>query len=146
MLADVEDKEGKTVLMRVLEQYNFELATKLVRRGADINSVNKEGKTALTVFLLAHRAPIVEYLLKNGADPHIADLSGRDSCDYAKLNNILMFPELLKSEPSQKKYAKVSERTSLEEAQNAVLKKVNDAVTLGRSIETERQIPENLSR
>ena len=58
----------------------------------------------------------MEYLLKNGADPHIADLSGRDSCDYAKLNNILMFPELLKSEPSQKKYAKVSERTSLEEA------------------------------
>ena len=103
-----------------------------------MNSGNKEGKTALTVFLLAHRAPIVEYLLKNGADPHIEDLSGRDSCDYANLNNILLFPELLKCEPILRKKAKVNGRTGLEDAQNAVLKKVNDAVTHGRSIETQR--------
>ena len=52
MMADVEDREGKTVLVRVLEAYKFELATKLIRRGADVNSVNREGRTALTIAIL----------------------------------------------------------------------------------------------
>ena len=105
MMADVEDREGKTVLVRVLEAYKFELATKLIRRGADVNSVNREGRTALTIAILQHRVPIVEYLLKNQANPHIEDFQGRCSCDYAELNNILNFPELLKCEPQLRQKA-----------------------------------------
>ena len=109
MLPDVEDRDGKTVLVRVLEAYNFELANKLIRRGANVNSVNREGKTALSIFLLQHRTPIVEYLIKNQADPHIEDFNGRDSCNYAELNNIYNFPELLRCEPKLRKKATLDE-------------------------------------
>ena len=109
MLSDVEDREGMTILMRVLEAYNFELAMKLIRRGADVNSTNREGKTALTIAILSHRVPIIEFLLKHQADPHIEDFNGRDSCNYAELNNLFSFPELLKCEPLLRKKATLDE-------------------------------------
>ena len=65
MLIDIEDSSGATVLTKVLEAYNFDLASKLIKRGANINYSNKDGKTALTIFLQKHRIPIVEYLLAN---------------------------------------------------------------------------------
>ena len=54
MFVDVEDHEGKTVLLRALENYNQALAEKLLARGADINLVNREGKTALSILVQRH--------------------------------------------------------------------------------------------
>lgn len=54
MLIDVEDKEGKTILLRALENYNQALAEKLLARGADIDLVNREGKTALSILVNRH--------------------------------------------------------------------------------------------
>ena len=54
MLIDVEDNEGKTVLLRALEAYNTGLATKLLHRGADINLTNREGRTALSILVQRH--------------------------------------------------------------------------------------------
>jgi len=51
MLVDVEDREGKTILLRALESHNQSLAEKLLARGADINLVNREGKTALSILV-----------------------------------------------------------------------------------------------
>jgi len=51
VLTDASDHEGLTVLMRVLAAYKFELATKLINRGSDINATNREGRTALSHFL-----------------------------------------------------------------------------------------------
>ena len=54
MLIDVEDREGKTILLRALESYNQGLAEKLLIRGADINLVNRDGKTALSILVQRH--------------------------------------------------------------------------------------------
>ena len=51
MLVDVEDREGKTILLRALESYNKALADKLLGLGADINLVNRSGKTTLTILV-----------------------------------------------------------------------------------------------
>lgn len=51
MLVDVEDNDGKTVLLRALEAYDQGLAAKLLHRGADINITNREGKTALSILV-----------------------------------------------------------------------------------------------
>ena len=94
MLLDIEDRDGKTVLMRALWGENFELATKLISRGANINAVNREGRTALTHAVSEKRLSIIDFLLKNGANPHIEDLSGKDCCDYAKESGLTNFDEL----------------------------------------------------
>ena len=54
MMIDVEDREGKTILLRALESYNQGLAEKLLIRGADINLVNRDGKTALSILVQRH--------------------------------------------------------------------------------------------
>ena len=41
--SNVEDKEGKTLLIQVLLQEQFDLAGKLVARGASIDYQNKDG-------------------------------------------------------------------------------------------------------
>lgn len=51
VLTNDSDNEGLTVLMRVLAGYKFELATKLINQGSDINATNREGRTALSRFL-----------------------------------------------------------------------------------------------
>ncbi len=34
------------------------------------------------------RLEAVKFILENGANPHIEDFTGRDACDYAKINKI----------------------------------------------------------
>jgi ankyrin repeat protein len=94
ILLDIEDRDGKTVLMKALWGENFELASKLINRGANIDAVNREGRTALTYAVTEKRFSIVEFLLRNGANPHIEDLSGKDCCDYAKEFGLTNFDEL----------------------------------------------------
>ena len=38
ILLDVEDKEGKTLLFRAVAGEQYELASKLLRRGANVNA------------------------------------------------------------------------------------------------------------
>lgn len=83
MIIDVEDNEGKTVLLRALEAYDQGLAAKLLHRGADINLTNREGKTALSILVQRHYLEQVNFLLDKGANCHIEDFTGRDACDYA---------------------------------------------------------------
>ena len=94
MHIDVEDREGKTVLLRALESYNQGLAEKLLARGADIDLVNREGKTALSILVQRHYLEQVNFLIERGANCHIEDLSGRDACDYAELGDVHVFPQL----------------------------------------------------
>ena len=92
MLVDVEDREGKTLLIRALESYNQGLASKILARGADINLINRDGKTALSILTQRHYLEQVRFLLEKGADPHIEDVTGRDTCDYAELGDVHVFP------------------------------------------------------
>jgi ankyrin repeat protein len=44
----VENRAGETILFTVLNSDKLELASKLLKRGADINYQNKDGLTALS--------------------------------------------------------------------------------------------------
>lgn len=108
-------------------------------RGADINSVNLQGKTALTVFIEQKRIPIIEFLLRAGADPHIEDMTRRDACDYAELNDIYMFSELKNCNPNNRKRSQIGERKTLEQAAATVMKDVKDVVINSALTEEEQK-------
>ena len=72
----------------------FQLGSKLLRRGVDINWRNREGMTALSYALIHRNLKMVQFLIENGADPHIEDSRDHDSCDYAQVNGIDQFAEL----------------------------------------------------
>ena len=44
---NIEDTKGNTILMYMLMQENFKMASRLILRGANIEYVNKSGKTVL---------------------------------------------------------------------------------------------------
>ena len=44
--------------------------------------------------LIQRRISVAKFLLANGAFPHLEDSTGRDSCDYAVINEIKI-PELI---------------------------------------------------
>ena len=81
---DDEDPEGLTVFVRYALNENFDLATRLLQRGANVNHANRDGKSPLTLSIQQGKEKVVQYLLGKGADPHYEDLIGHDSCDYAK--------------------------------------------------------------
>ena len=94
-------------------------------RGADINLVNRDGKTALSILVQRHYLDQVRFLLEKGADPHIEDLSGRDACDYAELNDIHVFPQLencRKLHMHLRRGCQTVGRQTLEQARDAALK------------------------
>ena len=125
MLIDVEDREGKTVLLRALENYNTNLAEKLLARGADINLVNREGKTALSILVQRHYLEQVSFLLERGADPHIEDLTGRDTCDYAEIGDVHVFAQLnncRKYNMHLRRQCNVGSRQTVDQAREAVMK------------------------
>lgn len=47
---NIQDSEGRSLLMKCLLAEQYELASKLITRGADIDFVNQQnGQTALTI-------------------------------------------------------------------------------------------------
>lgn len=45
--------------------------------------------------LIMRRVAAAKFLLVNGANAHYEDRTGRDSCDYAFVNEIKNIPELV---------------------------------------------------
>jgi len=80
---NVLDLDGKSLLVKTLLAEQYELASKLIIRGADVDFRNSDGQTALTIAINLRRIPMAKYLLVNGANPHIEDRTSKDSCDYA---------------------------------------------------------------
>ena len=81
---DDEDHEGLTVFARYVLNENYDMATRLLQRGANVNHTNRDGKSTLTLSVQQGKEKAVSYLLGKGADPHYEDLIGHDTCDYAK--------------------------------------------------------------
>jgi len=78
-----DDPEGYTPLCRYILSHKFDMAVKLLSRGADVNATNCVGKTALVVAIESENHPAVKFLVERQADPHIEDLQSLDACDYA---------------------------------------------------------------
>ena len=115
VFSEASDHQGQTVLLRALAAYQFELATKLIRRGSDINATNREGRTALSHFLCDGKYKVVDFLLKMAANPHIMDFDGMDSCDYAAQQGFQDFKQLLNCQPESRVMANIKQKAVLDE-------------------------------
>lgn len=91
---NVEDKDGRQLLLLVLLADQQDLATKLLSRGANINYLNKDGLSCLSQCLLLKRIQPAKWLIVSGAEFHLEDKFGRDSCDYYNINELKGIPEL----------------------------------------------------
>ena len=85
---DDEDPEGLTAFSREVLRHGFEQASKYLQRSANINFRNRDGKTTLTLALVSNNESAVKFLLGKGAELHFEDLTGKDSCDYAKQSQV----------------------------------------------------------
>lgn len=83
-LDDEDPLEAHTVFVHYVLKNDFEMASKLLQRGSNLNYTNRDGKTPLSLAILLENDNAVKFLLGKGADPHFEDLIGKDSCDYAK--------------------------------------------------------------
>jgi ankyrin repeat protein len=82
---NADDPEGYSPFARYALSQKFDMAIRLLHRGADINFTNMDGKSALTLAVESEIHPTVKFLLEKGADPHIEDIQGRDACDYSRM-------------------------------------------------------------
>lgn len=87
-LLDIEDLNGITIFVHVLQQENFTMAQRLLKRGSNINYVNSNGQTALHICIENKLMEQIKFLLTHDANPYIMDLTGRDCCDLAKFYKI----------------------------------------------------------
>jgi ankyrin repeat protein len=84
-----EDDFSLTILMHTMFEGNFNMARKLLKRGADINYCNRNGNTALHMCVYRGIIDSVKFLLNAGANQHIMDFEDKDACDLAKFNDIV---------------------------------------------------------
>ncbi len=84
MGADINalDNEGKTVLMKAIENRNDELVRSIVSQGASLNIQNNAGQTALILAAQNGLLPLVAFLIENGADTRIQDKNEKTFVAY----------------------------------------------------------------
>lgn len=81
----VSDDRGYTPIMDAVWRGNKEITELLIKKGADLNTINKEGQNNLVLAVGANKIEICELLAKNGANPDIKDSMGMSAYEYAKL-------------------------------------------------------------
>ena len=81
----VSEDRGYTPVMDAVWRKNVEITEYLIKRGADLNTINKEGQTNLVLAVGSEAEKICELLAKNGADPDIKDQMGMSAYGYASL-------------------------------------------------------------
>ena len=87
--ADVNarDMEDNTPLIAASYYQCLEVASELIKAGADVNARNVFGHTALMVAAMYCEAPdIATALLRAGADAKVKDAKARTALDYAQEN------------------------------------------------------------
>lgn len=67
---------------------DYDVVTRLVEAGADINVRDELGRTALMVAVDETYSGIVKYLLEHGAEPNISDNDGDSPLDVAKYSSL----------------------------------------------------------
>ncbi|MCR5495058.1 MAG: ankyrin repeat domain-containing protein [Treponema sp.] len=81
----VSEDRGYTALMDAVWKGNKEIASYLISKGADLNTISKEGQSNLVLAVGADKVEIVKLLAENGADPDVPDAMGMSAYGYAQL-------------------------------------------------------------
>lgn len=86
--------QGYTPLMLAAYHGHLEMATFLVKNGAELDGKSNYG-TPVMAAAIKGNAKIVSLLLDNGANPNIADAKGNTALLYASIFNLNEIAELL---------------------------------------------------
>ena len=89
------DNGGNTALMGASFKGYSEIATVLIKSGANINSQHGNGGTALMFASMFGRNKLVKILLDFGADRMILDNSGLMAVDHAGIHKNIQAIEML---------------------------------------------------
>jgi len=81
----VSEDRGYTAVMDAVWRGNEKITEYLIKKGAELNTVNKEGQTNLVLAVGADRDRICSLLVRSGADPDVKDQMGMSAWDYASL-------------------------------------------------------------
>ncbi|MBR5646048.1 MAG: ankyrin repeat domain-containing protein [Treponema sp.] len=81
----VSEDRGYTAVMDAVWRKNEEITEYLIKKGADLNTINKEGQTNLVLAVGSESEKICKLLAENGADPDIKDQMGMSAFGYASL-------------------------------------------------------------
>ncbi|KAJ5073021.1 no mechanoreceptor potential c isoform d-related [Anaeramoeba ignava] len=73
---DLQDVNGRTVLMLAISAQNSEVVSKLIASGADVNIQNFKKQSALHLSIEQNNVPLSKLLMENGANPNIQDENG----------------------------------------------------------------------
>lgn len=97
---NIQDAEGKTMLMKFVQEDNFHKVKKLIQLGADMNIRDKEGKTALFYANRYHeKDTMARYLIESGADINVILSDGSTilirALEAAQAKNDLNFVKFL---------------------------------------------------
>lgn len=88
------NKQGYTPLMLAAYHGRLEMATYLVKKGANLNGKSDYGTPIMAAAIKGNKE-IVGLLLDNGADPNITDTKGNTALLYASVFNLNEIAELL---------------------------------------------------
>ncbi len=87
---------GYTAVMDSVWRGNEKITSYLIKKGAELNTINKEGQTNLILAVGANRYNICKLLVENGSDPDVKDQMGMSAYTYACLFKKTSIAELLK--------------------------------------------------
>jgi len=84
---DNRDYKGATALQFALAWKNYEIAKKLILKGANLSLRDKFGNDALWTAVVPNcgNYEIVELLMENGSDPFVKNKAGRSVADIAEV-------------------------------------------------------------
>jgi len=86
-----EDPYGFTPLLYYLFKENYDMCSKLIFRGADVNHIYQmhNGRTAVAIMVEQRNDLAVKFLLDKLANPHyVFGSDHKDACDLAKENGL----------------------------------------------------------
>lgn len=103
-LPSIDEKNAKGHSLLMLAAYNnhFELARVLIKRGADVNSIDLAGNTILMGAAFKGYYYICEELIAGGADVFYKNPQGQSALDFAYMFGRSDVAELLSKQTSKK--------------------------------------------
>lgn len=76
---DTPNKEGKTPLMRVVEQFNYELIELLIGAGANLQAIDKKGDTPFHYAARLYREKLTTFTKRNKCETYFVSWPNQET-------------------------------------------------------------------